>query len=190
MLGSGDVVDVDLGMPEGREAGFHHPVVVVVVTAQRILENDPSVIHVVPITRTIRGFGSEVVIEAGSGNGLVADFAAQCQLIRSVSSSRASQKVGNVGPTILRQIREVVALILDMSTRVRVAPMSCLQRSLADGLDHWRGAMLEKQAGHARFVGATLGSPAVPAPAGSVHLQRDRRIGHRGPRRIAGALVV
>lgn len=112
MLSSGDVVDVDLGMPEGREAGFHHPAVV--VTAQRILENDPSVIHVVPLTRTIRGFGSEVVIEAGSGNGLIADSAAQCQHIRPVSSSRVSQEVGNVGPTVLRQIREIVALILDI----------------------------------------------------------------------------
>ena len=33
---SGDVVDLDLGVPEGREAGFGHPAVV--VTAQRILD--------------------------------------------------------------------------------------------------------------------------------------------------------
>ncbi len=29
MLTSGDVIDLDLGMPAGREAGFRHPVVVV-----------------------------------------------------------------------------------------------------------------------------------------------------------------
>ena len=36
MLTSGDVVDLDLGTPVGREAGFRHPAVV--VTAQRILD--------------------------------------------------------------------------------------------------------------------------------------------------------
>jgi len=45
MLTSGEVVDLDLGMPEGREAGFGHPAVV--VTAQRILDAEPSVIQVV-----------------------------------------------------------------------------------------------------------------------------------------------
>jgi mRNA-degrading endonuclease toxin of MazEF toxin-antitoxin module len=59
---SGDIVDLDLGMPEGREAGFHHPAVV--VTAQRILNTSPSVIHVVPLTSTIRGFDSEITIES------------------------------------------------------------------------------------------------------------------------------
>ena len=53
---SGDVVDLDLGVPEGREAGFRHQAVV--VTAQRILDANPSVIHVVPLTSTIRRFHS------------------------------------------------------------------------------------------------------------------------------------
>ena len=52
MPSSGDVVELDLGTPEGREAGFRHPAVV--VTAQRILDAEPSVIHVVPLTSTIR----------------------------------------------------------------------------------------------------------------------------------------
>jgi mRNA-degrading endonuclease toxin of MazEF toxin-antitoxin module len=33
---SGDIVNLDLGRPEGREAGYLHPAVV--VTAQRILD--------------------------------------------------------------------------------------------------------------------------------------------------------
>ena len=36
MPNSGDVVDLELGMPEGREAGFRHPAVL--VTSQRILD--------------------------------------------------------------------------------------------------------------------------------------------------------
>jgi hypothetical protein len=57
---SGDVVDLDLGVPEAREAGFRHPAIL--VTAQRILDADPTVVHVVPLTTTIRRFHSEIVI--------------------------------------------------------------------------------------------------------------------------------
>ena len=48
---SGDVVDLDLGVPEGREAGFRHPAIL--VTAQRVLDADPTVVHVLPLTTTI-----------------------------------------------------------------------------------------------------------------------------------------
>lgn len=58
---SGDVVDLDLGVPEGREAGFLHPAVL--VTSQRILDAHPAVVHVVPLTTTLRPFHSEIVIE-------------------------------------------------------------------------------------------------------------------------------
>ena len=56
MLTSGDVAELDLGLPAGREAGFRHSAVV--VTAQRILDAGPNVVQVVPLTTTIRGFGS------------------------------------------------------------------------------------------------------------------------------------
>jgi len=54
MLNSGDIVEVELGVPAGRETGFSHPGVI--VTAQRILDGGPSVVHVVPLTTTIREF--------------------------------------------------------------------------------------------------------------------------------------
>ena len=50
MLTSGDVIDFELGLPALREAGFRHPEVV--VTAQRILDAEPSVVQVVPLTST------------------------------------------------------------------------------------------------------------------------------------------
>ena len=86
MLTSGDVVDLDLGAPIGREAGFGHPAVV--ITAQRILRCDPAVVHVVPLTSTTRPFESEVVLEPDDANGLVVASAAQCQHLRSVSVHR------------------------------------------------------------------------------------------------------
>ena len=112
MLTSGDVVDLDLGLPEGREAGFRHPAVV--LTAQRILEAQPAVIQVVPLTTTIRDFTAEIAIEPDDGNGLQQPSAAQCQHVRAVSTGRVEQIQGNVGPTVLTQIREIVGLILDI----------------------------------------------------------------------------
>lgn len=112
MLSSGDVVDLDLGVPEGREPGFRHPAVL--VTAQRILDADPAVVHVVPLTTTIRRFASEIAIEPDASNGLTQISAAQCQHIRAISPRRISERRGNIGPAPLAQVRETLALILDL----------------------------------------------------------------------------
>ena len=109
---SGDVVDLELGAPEGREAGFRHPAVV--VTAQRILDAEPSVIQAVPLTSTIRSFHSEVMIEPDAANGLEVTSAAQCQHLCAVAPSRITGIRGNVGATVLAQIRETIAVILDL----------------------------------------------------------------------------
>ena len=113
MLSSGDVVYVELGTPAGRGARFHHPAVV--VTAQAILDGSPSVVHVVPLTPTLRGFATEVLIEADGATGLEHRSAGQCQHVRSVSPTRAGERVGNVGPATLSQLREVLAVIFDIS---------------------------------------------------------------------------
>jgi mRNA interferase MazF len=114
MLTSGDVIDLDVGLPEGREAGFRHPAVV--VTAQRILDAQPTVIQVVPLTSTIRRFISEITVEPDDTNGLRRLSAVQCQHVRAVSTRRVGQVRGNVGPAILSQIRDTVGLILDIPT--------------------------------------------------------------------------
>jgi len=113
MLTSGEVVDLELGTPKGREAGFRHPAVL--VTAQRILDAEPSVVHVVPLTSTIRSFGSEVAIDPDKVNGLDHRSAAQCQHIRAISPARINNVRGNVGTVVLTQLRESIALILDLS---------------------------------------------------------------------------
>jgi mRNA interferase MazF len=112
MLTSGDVVELDLGRREGHEAGVRHPAVV--VTAQRVLDENPSVVHVIPLTTTIRGFHSEIVLEPDDSNGLDRMSAAQCQHVRAVSRQRVVTTRGNVGPVVLRQLRETIAVILDL----------------------------------------------------------------------------
>ena len=112
MLTSGEVVRVDLGTPVGREAGFSRPAVV--VTAQRLLDATPSVVHVVPLTSALRGFGSEVTVVPDARNRLERESSAQCQHLRSVSVGRLAQEGGDVGAAVLAQVRDVVALVLDL----------------------------------------------------------------------------
>ncbi|MGO1739373.1 MAG: type II toxin-antitoxin system PemK/MazF family toxin [Actinomycetaceae bacterium] len=111
MLTPGDVVELGLGAPAGAEAGLIRPAVV--LTAEQILRGGPKVIQVVPLTRTIRDSGSQIVIEPDDHNGLSSVSAAQCQHIRSVATTRVSAQVGNVGPAVLRQIRGTVTIIND-----------------------------------------------------------------------------
>ncbi len=113
MPSSGDVVDLDLGAPERREAGFRHPAVI--VTAQRILDASPSVVHVVPLTSTIRPFNSEIVLSPDAENGLAVESAAQCQHLRAVSPRRILEVRGNIGAAVLAQIRETISVLLDIS---------------------------------------------------------------------------
>lgn len=108
----GDVVELDLGAWAGAEAGLRSPAVV--VTAQQILHGRPNVIQAVPLTRTIRDSRSEIVIEPDKYNGLSAVSVAQCQHSRSVATTRVSGQIGNVGPAVLQQVRDTVAIIIDV----------------------------------------------------------------------------
>jgi mRNA interferase MazF len=66
------------------------------------------------LTSTLRGFGTEVVIEPDPANGLEQSSAAQCQHVRAVSPTRGVDILGNVGPLALSQIRETIAVIIDL----------------------------------------------------------------------------
>ncbi len=112
MLTPGDIVELDLGTPAGSEAGLRQPAIV--VTASRILRGGPNVIQVVPLTRTIRQNSTEVVIDPDDENRLAARSSAQCQHLRSVAMSRIHQRTGNVGPVVLSEVREILALLLDL----------------------------------------------------------------------------
>lgn len=112
MLTPGDVVDLDLGMPSGSEAGLRRPAVV--VTAARVLRGGPNVVQVVPLTRTIRQSGAEVVIDPDELNRLEARSSAQCQHVRSVATTRILERTGNIGPVLLGEVREILALLLDL----------------------------------------------------------------------------
>lgn len=112
MLTPGDVVLLDLGVPAGHEAGFPRPAVV--ITAQRVLDHNPTVVQVVPLTTTVRGYEAEVPIDPDDENGLGQPSAAQCQHLRSVSSGRITERIGKIGPVDLAAVRDTVAALLDL----------------------------------------------------------------------------
>lgn len=112
MLRPGDVVQVDLGVPAGSEAGLRRPAVV--ITALRVLAGGPNVVQVVPLTRSLRPSAAEVVIDPDDSNSLTARSSAQCQHVRSVATTRLGAVIGNVGPSALAELRETVALLLDL----------------------------------------------------------------------------
>lgn len=112
MLTPGDLVELDLGMPAGSEAGLRR--LAVVVTAARILRGGPNVVQVVPVTRTVRSSSTEVLLDPDDENRLAARSSAQCQHVRSVATSRIQARVGSVGPVALAEVRETLALLLDL----------------------------------------------------------------------------
>lgn len=112
MLTPGDVVELDLGMPADSEAGLRR--LAVVVTAARILRGGPNVVQVVPLTRTIRTSSTEVRIDPDEDNRLAARSSAQCQHVRSLATTRIQERTGNVGAVALNEVRETLALLLDL----------------------------------------------------------------------------
>ncbi len=104
---AGEVLRVDFGSPARGEPGFVRPAVV--VTSDDVLEYRQAAIVVVPCTTTTRGWLTEVELE---GFGVV-----QAHLPTSISVDRIVESTDtNVGPVVLRQIRELIAELLEIST--------------------------------------------------------------------------
>ena len=115
MLTSGDVVELDLGAPAGREAGFRHPAIV--VTAQRILDAAPTVVHVVPLTSTDSTPSARRCASTPTRpTAWTARRPPSASICVAVSTGRVDAVRGNVGAAVLSEVREVIAVILDLPT--------------------------------------------------------------------------
>jgi mRNA-degrading endonuclease toxin of MazEF toxin-antitoxin module len=102
---AGDVLLVDFGSPARGEAGFIRPAVV--LTSDDVLSYRQSAVLVAPCTTTVRGWLTEVKVE---------DFGvAQAHIVTTISTDRVVELTGvNVGPVVLRQIRELVGELLEL----------------------------------------------------------------------------
>lgn len=102
---AGEVLQVDFGTPARGEPGFVRPAVV--VTSDDVLDFRQAAVVVVPCTTTRRGWLTEVELE---GFGVV-----QAHLPTSISVDRiVTSTETNVGPVVLRQIRELIAELLEI----------------------------------------------------------------------------
>ena len=102
---AGDVVRCDVGTPARGEPGFIRPAIV--VTSDDVLEFRQHSIVVVPCSTNRRGWLSEVDV---SGFGV-----AQTHLPTTISVDRIVDTTEtNVGPVTLRQIRELIADLLEL----------------------------------------------------------------------------
>ena len=102
---AGDVVQIDFGTPARGEPGFVRPGVI--VTSDDVLEFRQAAVVVVPCTTTRRGWLTEIELE---------DFGiVQAHLPTSISVDRIVNSTGtNVGPDVLRRIRELIAELLEI----------------------------------------------------------------------------
>jgi mRNA interferase MazF len=66
------------------------------------------------VTVNAESFNSEVLLEPDEHNGLTVASAAQCQHLRAVSPRRILAVRGNVGTVSLAQIRDTIAVLLDI----------------------------------------------------------------------------
>jgi mRNA-degrading endonuclease toxin of MazEF toxin-antitoxin module len=105
MMRAGDILQIDFGTPARGEPGFIRPAVV--VTSDDVLEFRQAAVVVVPCTTTRRGWLTEIEVE---NFGVV-----QAHLPTSISVDRIVNSTDtNVGPVLLRQIRELIAELLEL----------------------------------------------------------------------------
>lgn len=109
---SGDIVQVDFGIPIGSEAGFIRPAIV--VAADEFLRFRPSTVFVVPLTSTPRIFPSHVSIAPDDTNQLAVESCALVEQMRAVATERCTPTGGHTGPIVIHQILDILAMITGM----------------------------------------------------------------------------
>lgn len=101
---AGDVLRVDFDPNRRGSAAGVRPVIV--VQRDSMLDVGLLSVLVVPCTNTNRGYPAEVVTDWG---------VAQAHLATAVSVDDIVEETGaNVGPAVLAQVRELLALVLDL----------------------------------------------------------------------------
>lgn len=106
-----DVVWADFGEPRGSEPEGRRPALVV--------QNDIGNVHspntiVVAITRTIRRFPVNVVIEPGE-SGLPDTSMVDCSLMLTVSKERILEKVGTLGAQTMAGVDTALKTSLELT---------------------------------------------------------------------------
>jgi mRNA interferase MazF len=105
-VGRGDLYWARLPGPKGRR-----PVVIVSRTAAVRVR---PVVTVVPVTRTIRGIASELLL--GPDDGLRVRCVANCDNIETVSKARLTKRIGSLGSDKLVDLDDALRYALGIRT--------------------------------------------------------------------------
>jgi len=105
----GEIWLADLDPTRGREQAGRRPVLVV---SEDLLNQGPAeLVIVLPLTSTLRGIPSHVVIAPPEG-GLNAESAVLCEAVRSVSRSRLAKRWGAVSSQTMEHVEDVLRILL------------------------------------------------------------------------------
>lgn len=112
LIWRGEIHDVDLGVPVGREPAFKRPGVVV---SSDLLNNGPGdLVALVPVTTNGYGLRSHIELEPGEGSGLERTSHARCDQVRVISTRRLVRCRGTVSAQELRAIEQALRFVLDL----------------------------------------------------------------------------
>ena len=106
LVNGGDLVLCDFGDPIGHEPAFRRPAVVLSATAF----NRNGTLIVAPITRTQRGYPTQVELEGP----LPVTSYVQCELIRAVSEQRIIRPLGRISEPTMKQIATILRRIMSL----------------------------------------------------------------------------
>lgn len=107
----GEIWWTDLNPTPGREQNGRRPVLII---SGNLLNRYLDVVIVVPLTTQIKGFKGNPVLEPNSQNQLKSTSEALVFHVRSISKDRLLEKIGEVQPEIVSEIKTTLADILTL----------------------------------------------------------------------------
>ncbi len=105
----GEIWWKDLNPTQGREQNGRRPVLII---SGNLLNRYLEVVIVVPLTTQIKGYKGNPILEPNTKNQLKYPSEALVFHVRSVSKDRLIEKIGDVEPEIILQIKETLQDIL------------------------------------------------------------------------------
>lgn len=107
----GEIWLTDFGTPVGHEAGYRRPAVVV---SSNRLNRVGAVAVVVPMTSTERRLPTHVRVPVRPGSGLSRESWAKIDDVKSVSTERLEEQLGELDHLTMERVEEALRLILEL----------------------------------------------------------------------------
>jgi mRNA interferase MazF len=107
----GDIWLTDFGVPIGHEAGYRRPAVV--ISSDR-LNRVGAVAVVVPMTSRQRGLPTHVRVGVSESTGLSQVSWAKVDDVKSVSTDRLVEQLGEIDGLVLGDVEEALRFVLEL----------------------------------------------------------------------------